>query len=191
MVDDMSQPVMIIELPEQLKAFTDPLRLQVLRILCRRRATNQQIADELNEPHAKVLYHIRFLLDVGLITLVDTQVKGGNVEKYYRAVARVFDLRGTEVLGEDGNIALATNMLDSLRVDFLSSAIKFPDYIAYIVNKGGWISPERFDEFRSKLEALYYEYWSDERPDSIPESAKIRFTYLTYQDPDTNTSEQP
>ena len=86
-------PVMIIESPEQIKAFTDPLRVKVLRILAERAATNQQIADLLGQPHAKVLYHIRFLVDVGLIKLVDTQIKGGNVEKYYRALANIFDLR--------------------------------------------------------------------------------------------------
>lgn len=76
MSDFSPAPLMILETPEQIKAFTDPLRLRVLRILRERPATNQQVADELGEPHAKVLYHIRFLLEAGLIKLVDTQIKG-------------------------------------------------------------------------------------------------------------------
>src|SRR5690348_3113629 len=84
--------------PEQLKAFTDPLRLRVLEILKAREATNKQIADELGQPPARVLHHVRVLAELGLIRLVDTQVKGGNVEKYYRAVARGFTLHASPEL---------------------------------------------------------------------------------------------
>jgi predicted transcriptional regulator len=70
----------IVADPQQLKAFTDPLRVRVLNQLRERAATNQQIAVALGEPHAKVLYHVRFLQQVGLIRLVDQQIKGGNVE---------------------------------------------------------------------------------------------------------------
>jgi DNA-binding transcriptional ArsR family regulator len=91
-------PFMAVEEPQQLKAFTDPLRTRLLVILGEKAATNQQLADEIGEAQAKVLYHLRILLDAGLIRLVDTQIKGGNVEKYYRAVARTFDLRLTPEL---------------------------------------------------------------------------------------------
>ena len=60
-------PVLIIESPEQIKAFTDALRIRVLGLLRERAATNQQIADTLGEAHSKVLYHIRYLCEVGLI----------------------------------------------------------------------------------------------------------------------------
>src|SRR5215472_2003094 len=86
-------PLQVISDPQQLKAFTDPLRIRVVNFLKPRAATNQQIADALGEPQAKVLYHIRFLLDAGLIRLVDQQIRGGNVEKYYRALAHLFALR--------------------------------------------------------------------------------------------------
>jgi DNA-binding transcriptional ArsR family regulator len=88
----------LIDEPRQIKAFTDPLRVRVLVVLAERAATNQQAADALGEPQAKVLYHIRFLLEVGLIRLVATRIKGGNVEKYYRAVARSFAIQPTPEL---------------------------------------------------------------------------------------------
>jgi DNA-binding transcriptional ArsR family regulator len=88
----------LIDDPRQIKAFTDPLRVRVLVVLAERAATNQQVADALGEPQAKVLYHIRFLLDIGLLKLVDTRIKGGNVEKYYRAVARSFSIQPTPEL---------------------------------------------------------------------------------------------
>lgn len=114
---------LLIEDPRQIKAFTDPLRVRVLVVLAERAATNQQIADALCEPQAKVLYHIRFLLHAGLIRLVDTRVKGGNVEKYYRAVARSFALQPSPELR--GHVIGAE--LDVLRDEFAQSARAWPD----------------------------------------------------------------
>src|SRR5574342_342738 len=117
-------PILTIESPDQIKAFTDGLRIRVLGILRARAATNQQVADTLGEAHSKVLYHIRYLLDVGLIKLVDTQIRGGNVEKYYRAVAHIFDLRPTSY-DVERDVALVRPVVDRLRTEMLASVMLF------------------------------------------------------------------
>jgi DNA-binding transcriptional ArsR family regulator len=113
----------LVDDPRQIKAFTDPLRVRVLVVLAERAATNQQVADALGEPQAKVLYHIRFLLDVGLIQLVDTRIKGGNVEKYYRAVARAFSIQPTPELR--GHVISAEFQM--LGEELTHSALAWPD----------------------------------------------------------------
>ena len=113
----------LIDEPRQIKAFTDPLRVRVLVVLAERAATNQQVADALGEPQAKVLYHIRFLLDVGLIRLVNTRIKGGNVEKYYRAVARSFAIQPTPELR--GHVIGAEFQM--LGDELAHSALAWPD----------------------------------------------------------------
>lgn len=158
MSDFSPAPLMILQNPEHLKAFTDPLRLRVLRILRERSATNQQVADELGEPHAKVLYHIRFLLETGLIKLVDTQIKGGNVEKYYRAVARVFDLRPAQQ-DTQTDIALINSMVDTLRADLIASVVTYPDITAKLHFARSNLTPERQAEFNARLADLLAEYW--------------------------------
>lgn len=176
-------PVMIIESPEQIKAFTDPLRVKVLRILAERAATNQQIADVLGQPHAKVLYHIRFLVDVGLIKLVDTQIKGGNVEKYYRALANIFDLRPPQ--GDvDSDLALAQPALDTLWGDMIASVKTFPDYTAHIQTRRKRMTPEKAAEFIGKLRTLLNEYgWDDPTPDDHPDAVETRFAAFLFRDP--------
>jgi DNA-binding transcriptional ArsR family regulator len=168
MSDFSPAPLMILETPEQIKAFTDPLRLRVLRILRERPATNQQIADELGEPHAKVLYHIRFLLEAGLIKLIDTHIKGGNVEKYYRAVARIFDLRPAQQDTET-DIALINSMVDTLRADLIASVVATPDFPAQMRFARSNLTPDRQAEFDSRLAALIAEYWP---PGDVPEGAE-------------------
>ena len=176
-------PVMIIESPEQIKAFTDPLRVRVLRILAERAATNQQIADVLGQPHAKVLYHVRFLVDVGLIKLVDTQIKGGNVEKYYRALANIFDLRPPQ--GDvDSDLALVQPALDTLWGDMIASVKTFPDYTAHIQTRRKRMTPEKAAEFIGKLRTLLNEYgWDDPTPDDDPDAVETRFAAFLFRDP--------
>jgi DNA-binding transcriptional ArsR family regulator len=180
------QPVYVIDEPEQVKAFTDPLRARVLRLLAAQAMTNQQLADTLGEPHAKVLYHVRFLLDIGLILLVDTQIKGGNVEKYYRAIARVFDIRATAEADEETNLAVATSLLENLRHDFLASVVAYPDVDSYIHNAAGWLPDERVGEFNQRLRALIAEYFVPGDPPDDPAMHKYRTAALIYREAPEN-----
>lgn len=174
-------PVMIIESPEQIKAFTDPLRVHVLSILRERAATNQQISDELGEAHSKILYHIRYLLDVCLIKLVDQQVKGGNVEKYYRAVARIFDIRPDSV-DVERDVALVKPVLDRVRAEMLASVMLFPTFDSYFHSRASQITEERMGEFNQRLLDLLAEFWT---PDSNPppDAERTRFSVFMYHDP--------
>ena len=174
-------PVMIIESPEQIKAFTDPLRVHVLNILRDRSATNQQIADELGEAHSKILYHIRYLLDVCLIKLVDQQVKGGNVEKYYRAVARIFDIRPDSV-DVERDVALVKPVLDRVRAEMLASVMLFPTLDSYFHSRVGCITQERLAEFNQRLLDLVGEYWTPS-DDPTPNAERTRFATFLYHDP--------
>jgi DNA-binding transcriptional ArsR family regulator len=180
-------PVLIIESTDQIKAFTDPLRIRVLGVLRQRAATNQQIADTLGEAHSKVLYHIRYLLDVGLIKLVDTCIKGGNVEKYYRAVAQIFDLRPASY-DIQRDVALAKPVVDRLRAEMLASVMLFPAVKAYMHMRLTCLSEVKIAEFNDRLCALIAEYWPV--PEDVPEDAeKTRLAVFIYRDPGDITHE--
>jgi DNA-binding transcriptional ArsR family regulator len=153
------QPVafQIVDSPEQLKAFIDPLRNRALAILCEHEATNQQLARALGEPHAKVLHHVRALLDAGLIVLVETRIKGGNVEKYYRAVARMFGIRPSPDLLP----AVVGGELQALSQEVAASAAIWPERgeAPNWEGRSARMSRERLREFTRRLQALIAEYW--------------------------------
>ena len=115
-------PYCEVSQPSQLKVFTDPLRIRVLNVLARREATNQQVADSLGEPTAKVLYHVRFLGEAGLIRLVRTEVKGGNVEKYYRAIALAFTLSPAREGMPEFELGATSAVLEAVRHEAAYSA---------------------------------------------------------------------
>ena len=72
---------------EQLRVLADPLRMRILNSLFPQPFTVKQLADRLEMSPTKLYYHFGELERVGLITVVETRVKSGIIEKYYRCVA--------------------------------------------------------------------------------------------------------
>jgi DNA-binding transcriptional ArsR family regulator len=151
----MPKPIHRVDTPEQLKAFTDALRVRILAELTKAPATNQQLATKLGEPQANVLYHLRFLLRSGLARLVDTQVKGGNVEKYYRAIAITFELQTPQALTPD----ILGAQLAMIERDFMASAKLWPGQRPHYVALPCHIAPEGAAEFFERLRAFLAESW--------------------------------
>lgn len=82
--------IFIIESYEQLKVISDPLRTKILIFLVEQPRTGQMLAQELNLSRAKILYHLRELEKHKIIQLVRKEERGGNILKFYQAVARGF-----------------------------------------------------------------------------------------------------
>ncbi|MBU5444884.1 transcriptional regulator [Paenibacillus sp. MSJ-34] len=87
---------MIIETPDQLKAISDPLRLEILIMLIRQEYTGKQVGDVLHTSASKIHYHLKEMERNGLLEVTRTEEKNGIVQKFYRAVA--FDFRISEEL---------------------------------------------------------------------------------------------
>jgi DNA-binding transcriptional ArsR family regulator len=66
------------------------MRARILGILDERVASPNEIAEMIDERLPNVSYHVRALLDLGCIELVDTAQRRGAIEHYYRAVIRPF-----------------------------------------------------------------------------------------------------
>jgi DNA-binding transcriptional ArsR family regulator len=70
------------------KAMSHPLRSQILAALNENVASPKDLADSLGEPLGNVAYHVRTLLDLDCVELVDTAQRRGAIEHYYRATTR-------------------------------------------------------------------------------------------------------
>jgi DNA-binding transcriptional ArsR family regulator len=77
-----------IDDPRYVKAMSHPLRVRILAMLDERKASPNQLAGWLGASLGTVAYHVRTLLQLGLIELVDETRVRGAVEHHYRAVAR-------------------------------------------------------------------------------------------------------
>ena len=75
---------------QQLKILSDPLRVDMLEMILYEAHTVKQIATILGLPPTKLYYHMSALEKAGFARVVQTQVKSGIIEKYYRRAARTF-----------------------------------------------------------------------------------------------------
>jgi DNA-binding transcriptional ArsR family regulator len=146
----------VITEPRRIRCFADPLRVRVLAALADREATNQQLADALKEPQAKVLYHLRYLQRERLIRVVRRRVRGPNVEKFYRAIARTFDLR----VPDDLRPEVLSAELETLTRNVSESAWRHPETPPRILIRRGLRSPEEANAFFERLRDLIDEEWS-------------------------------
>lgn len=74
--------------PQLLKAYSHPLRVQILALLDNRVASPNEIATELGAPLGNTSYHVRRLVALGLVELVRRQQRRGAIEHYYTAKVR-------------------------------------------------------------------------------------------------------
>jgi DNA-binding transcriptional ArsR family regulator len=86
----MARPSLDLVDPRIAKALSHPMRARILGILDERVASPNEIAEIIDERLPNVSYHVRALLDLGCIELVDTAQRRGAIEHYYRAVVRPF-----------------------------------------------------------------------------------------------------
>jgi DNA-binding transcriptional ArsR family regulator len=82
--------VYVIDTPERLKIIGDPLRLKILDLLRQEALTVKQISARLEQPPTRLYYHVAEMEAAGFVTQVDTRVKSGIIEKYYRTSADLF-----------------------------------------------------------------------------------------------------
>jgi DNA-binding transcriptional ArsR family regulator len=165
--------VLVLETPEQIRALAHPLRLRALGLLTNAPYTNKQLADQLQVSPPRLHFHVRELQEAGLIEIVSQQPKGGVIEKYYRAVARVTRLAPvTKETAREQELMEST--LEALRQEYLRASAYF----------GGEIPEMRF---ASELVRL--------PPDRLARIKELlgavgREVYQALEDPERDTYEQ-
>lgn len=88
----------------QIKAISHVYRIRILEAFHEKAATAKQISDCLNEPHAKVNYHIKALAKVGILVPAGEKIRMGIVEKYYQPIAKNFRVDSSVMKMNDAHI---------------------------------------------------------------------------------------
>jgi DNA-binding transcriptional ArsR family regulator len=79
----------------QAKAASHPLRLRILRLCGQQPMTNKQLADRLGSQPGTTLYHVRLLVEAGLLEPAPIRTgASGALEKPYRSTGRSWWLSG-------------------------------------------------------------------------------------------------
>lgn len=83
--DFKAKDIVVFDDPERLRAVLSKLSWEILQLLSEKEMYPIEIAKKLKVHEQKVYYHIRKLLQVGVVTVVREEEKKGAVAKYYKA----------------------------------------------------------------------------------------------------------
>jgi DNA-binding transcriptional ArsR family regulator len=153
---------------EQLRAVNNLVRHRILGILRDGPATITQVAEKLDLLKGSSSYHMRLLERAGLIRVVSTRKVRGVTERYYAHAARRI------VLPNPGQ----SNVLVRHALADLEAAP--PDAPNLVRLQHARLSANRFEEFRTRLDALLDEL----RDDSQPEEPAATLAVALFRPPD-------
>lgn len=145
---------LVVNTHQQFRAFGEPIRERILRIIQNSPATAKQIADNLKIPPGTVGHHLQVLEEAGLAKVVARRLVRGIVAKYYTRTARIFTFAfPSEVRGKQSSSAnilfLAHEELkesiEAMGEDASSMCSAFPHVR---------LSPERAKVYQERLDAL-------------------------------------
>ena len=143
--------------PARMKALGDPLRSTILDLVLERAMTVTELAARLRRPKGSVAYHVKVLVDVGLLQVVRTQKVRAIEERYYGRTGR------TIVLDHGpGEVPFLNEVLAEMD-------LQYPDDLA----AGGFtyrrarIPRERADEYIERLFQLTLEFIAEPREGDI------------------------
>lgn len=117
---------------EQLRLLSDPIRHRVLKLLGNRELSTSGLKAALGDQAPRNLYyHVDRLRAAGLIRLVRTEPRRGTVEKFYRAVAKVFAAKpelvvtmGSDRATQDDVVAAARRVVEDTLHQFATSVAR-------------------------------------------------------------------
>ena len=137
----------------EVKALGHPLRLRILRLAGQREMTNKQLAERLGKDPGTVLYHVRQLVDAGLLEPAEVRTgESGALEKPYRSTGRSWWLDGP-LNKADAEIRLAP--LEAFEAELREAG---PGSVQTFNRFSLHLSPEELDELDRRILAVLDEY---------------------------------
>ena len=134
----------------EIGAYLHRTRMSILDALRSGPATVSQIAARIGVHPANLTRHVRILEGAGLVVLVEKRDTGRNLEKYYQAAARSFDVApDAAALKAPHKTALAL-----ARSDLSAALARLPDTspgAVQVFSIGARLTPDRMREFLGTL----------------------------------------
>jgi DNA-binding transcriptional ArsR family regulator len=154
-----------IDDPAVVAALYDPLRYRLFRLL-ERPCSVAELAAEVGMPANRLYYHVRRLVEAGIVRQVDARASGRHTERIYGRVADRIRFSGELDLDAGGG-GLLRGVLDELEAGIRGAD---PDadggFLSYHVVS---LEPERTRELEDRLRAVISEFESEDArgPDAV------------------------
>ena len=125
----------------ELRATAHPLRLQMLSLLTGAELSAAEVARELDISQANASYHLRLLLDAGLLVVAgEENVRGGRAKRY-RHVWDAPRPTGTAPAGEDDTLHYVRVLADAIPARFADRLPGRPGG-THLTDADLWVAPD-------------------------------------------------
>lgn len=192
----------VIDDAKTIKVLSDPLRIQILRVLGEGARTQprvwtvKQLAEAIEVPPGKLYWHVKQLLAVDMIQVAEVAVVGGIIEQRYRVAQIGFRIEVDKLDGaSNGNedtLALAEvagdDFLGRLRSAVMSgrafvseeeSLAHSPHVRTVGASMDARISQAKAADFAERLTALIKEFEAEEHDETGVQANLLVFFYAT------------
>jgi DNA-binding transcriptional ArsR family regulator len=142
-----------IDEPAVVAALYDPLRYRLFRLLETPRSVGE-LAREVDMPANRLYYHVRRLVDCGLIRQVDARASGRHTERIYGRAAERIRFSGELDLDRGGE-GLLRAIVEELEAGMRDAGEELPARLSYHVVH---LTPGRAAELEARLGELIDEY---------------------------------
>jgi len=177
----VNSSLFVIDNLETLKVIADPLRWQILELLVLNAMTVKELGEKLGLAPSKLYYHISQLEEHGLVSIAETRIVSGIIEKRYQATAEAIDidpalLSFSTDAGRDNIHTVLLATIDATREDLLRSlqarafeleqgAAQQPRHV--LVNRAlSRIPEEQAEAFKHRLKELIQEFSAADAEDA-------------------------
>jgi DNA-binding transcriptional ArsR family regulator len=161
--------VMHLEQLEQAEALFKPQRIEVLRRLAEPR-TCGEVAGQLGQTPQRVYYHVKRLVEAGLVTLVEERKVRGLHEGVYQATARSYWLSprlvgrigGLRKTQDELSLGYLLDLMEEVQTDIAALDRAAPELPSIGVSGEIRVLPDRrrefFEDLQSTLQDLFSRY---------------------------------
>ncbi|MEV4536137.1 helix-turn-helix domain-containing protein [Asanoa sp. NPDC049518] len=158
--------VLYLEQIEQAEALLKPQRIEVLRQLAEPRSCTE-VAAELGQTPQRVYYHVKRLVDAGLVTQVSERKVRGISEGIYQAQARSYWLSprlvgriGLRKAQDELSLGYLLDLMEEVQADIGALDRTAPELPSIGVSGEIHIRPERRQEFLDDLQSTLQELFT-------------------------------
>ncbi|MBS8266991.1 ArsR family transcriptional regulator [Mesobacillus boroniphilus] len=146
---------------EQAKVFSHELRMRIMRCFLQEKPkTATHIADELGMAPSKIHYHVKELVKVGLLELVDTRENSGIIEKYYLPVAKLFRVNLNKEEIDEDFVDPKISLLRNTSLEIKDSTKNFPEEKQKVMSFYIDLTIEEKEQFLAELDEVF-ERWAE------------------------------
>lgn len=159
--------ILVLRELDEIKAISHPYRLEILESFAEEQLCAKQLSELLGEPHAKINYHIKALLNAGILELVEEKVKSGIIEKYYLPVAKMIIIDKSIMNVNNENVIQTLNqasisLFEKITEDFYRAAENNEVHTKHVSHSNeAYLTEKEADEIVVELEAKLKELLKD------------------------------